>query len=376
MALMRRLRSACLPLHTKILGLLLLAASLLLPSLPAAAAGPGEALTGKVYVLLPRTTAVRFEKWDRPYLVEAFKRHSPRLEVMVLNAQDNAAEQERQFETALASGAKGIVLACVNPDAAGGMLVKAKAAGVPVVNHANQCNGGPVSYRVLASFEQVGEDQAKYVATHLPPSPRPLKVAKMFSDPTNALYKAFVAGFDKYFDPLIKNGSVQVVCHADAGSWNPAKVQQNMEQCLTKVNNAVDAVMVMNDDTGNGVVAALRAQGLEGKVKLFGGYDATIAGVQRVLAGWQVSDMYAPYQTMADRSVQMLISEITKTPPPAGFVQGTVDNKFMQVPAVPLENTLVTVDNIQKTVVDAGLWSKAELCDPKGIAATAPFCQQ
>jgi D-xylose transport system substrate-binding protein len=340
-----------------------------------AQAGPGANLTGKVYVLLPRTTAIRFEKWDHPYLVEALKKHSPKLEVIVLNAQDSAAEQERQFETALANRAKGIILACVNPDAAGGMLTKAKVAGVPVVNHANQCNGGPVAYRVLASFEQVGEDQAKYVASHLPPSPRPLKVAKMFSDPTNALYKAWVAGFDKYFKPLIDNGTVQIVCQADAGSWAPAKVQANMEQCLTKVNNAVDAVMVMNDDTGNGVIAALQAQGLQGKVKLFGGYDATVAGVQRVLAGWQVSDMYAPYRTMADRSVQMLISEIAKTPPPAGFVVGTVDNKFMQVPAVPLENTLVTPDNVQKTVVDAGLWSKAELCDPKGIASATAFCK-
>ena len=341
----------------------------------AAQPGPGASLTGKVYVLLPRTTAIRFEKWDHPYLVEGFKKHAPKLEVVVLNAQDSAAEQERQFETALANRARGIVLACVNPDAAGGMLTKAKAAGVPVVNHANQCNGGPVAYRVLASFEQVGEDQAKYVASHLPPSPRPLKVAKMFSDPTNALYKAWVAGFDKYFKPLIDNGSVQIVCQADAGSWAPAKVQANMEQCLTKVNNAVDAVMVMNDDTGNGVIAALQAQGLQGKVKLFGGYDATVAGVQRVLAGWQVSDMYAPYRTMADRSVQMLVSEISKTPPPAGFVNGTVDNKFMQVPAVPLDNTLVTPENVQKTVVDAGLWSKAELCDPKGIASATAFCK-
>ena len=343
---------------------------------PAQAQQPGgAALTGKVYILLPRTTALRFEKWDRPFLVEAFKKHAPNLEVTVLNAQDSAAEQERQFETALANRAKGIVLACVNPDAAGGMLAKAKAANVPVVNHANQCNGGPVSYRVLASFEQVGEDQAKYVSQNLPASPRPLKVAKMFSDPTNALYKAWVVGFDKYFDPLIKNGTVQIVCAADAGSWSPAKVQANMEQCLTKTNNAVDAVMVMNDDTGNGVIAAVQAQSLEGKVKLFGGYDATLAAVQRVLAGWQVSDMYAPYSTMADRSAQMLISEMAKTPPPAGFVVGTVDNKFMQVPAVPLDNTLVTADNIQKSVVDAGLWSKAELCDPKGIAAKSAFCR-
>lgn len=329
---------------------------------------------GSIYVLLPRSTAIRWERWDRPSLTAAFEKFAPKMKTIVLNAQDNAAEQERQLETALASGAKGIVLACVNPEAAGGMLAKAKAAGVPVVNHGNQCNGGPLSYRVLASYSQIGEDQSKYLTGSLPASPRPYKLALMFSDPTNGFYKAWVAGFEKYFNPLIAKGDVQIVCKADAGSWAPAKIQANMEQCLTKVADKVDAVFVMNDDTGNGVIAALEGQGLEGKVKLFGGYDGTLTGVQRVAMGWQVSDMYASYKLQAEVSAQLLVSEITKLPLPAGLVNGTVNNGFMEVPIAPVFNTLVTRQNIKETVVDAGLWSKAEICDPKGIAAKSDFC--
>lgn len=354
--------------------------SSMLAALPLAdAAAQGAAITeeaGEVYVLLPRNTAVRWERWDHPYLVEGLKKYAPNYKVTVLNALDNAAEQERQLETALASGAKGIILACVNPQAAGGMLAKAKAAGVPVVNHGNQCNGGPLDYRVLASYDQIGEDQSKYLAEHLPAEPRPYKLALMFSDPTSGLYKAWVEGFNKHMKPLTEKGDVSIVCSADAGSWAPAKTQVNMEQCLTKVADQVDAAMVMNDDTGNGVIAALEAESLEGKVKLFGGYDGTLLGIQRVAAGWQVSDMYSPYREMGEVSAELLISTIAKKPIRDGLVDGTVNNGFMDVPSVPLLNVLVTPDNLQQSVLDAGLWSKDEVCDVKGIAADSDFCKK
>src|SRR5262249_51522404 len=158
-------------------------------------------------------------------------------------------------------------------------------------------------------FEDIGDAQGKYLAEHLP-AHRPVRLAYMLGDPKFTFYSEQMKGFDKSLKPLIDAKTVEVVCRADALLYLAANAQKNMEQCLTKTDNGVDGVVVMNDDTGGGVIAALTAQGLEGKVPVFGGYDATLEGIQRVLIGWQAADMAPPYKAMAKAAVHLIVSKV------------------------------------------------------------------
>ena len=60
-----------------------------------------------------------------------------------------------------------------------------------------------------------------------------------------------------------------------------------MEQYLTAENNAIDAAVVLNDGMAGGVVAALKGQGLDGKVPVTG-QDADKAALNRVALGTQL----------------------------------------------------------------------------------------
>ena len=60
------------------------------------------------------------------------------------------------------------------------------------------------------------------------------------------------------------SGKIKNVCETFTDGWKPDNAQKEMEQCLTKQHNKVDAVVSENDGMASGVVAALKAQGTGG----------------------------------------------------------------------------------------------------------------
>ena len=64
-----------------------------------------------------------------------------------------------------------------------------------------------------------------------------------------------------------------------------------MEQILTSANNDVDAVLAENDGMAGGVVAALEAQGLAGKVPV-SGQDGDQPALNRIALGTQTVDVW------------------------------------------------------------------------------------
>ena len=335
----------------------------------AASKGP----SGKVYFLSPGQAVVRFTRFDEPFMKKSFAKRAPNIKFEALDSGGDSSRQLAQAETAISNGAKAIILTAPDPKQAAGLLAKAAVAGIPVITYAPQADGGPVYAHVTVPFLQIGEQQGQYFAEHLPKVSGPVRLAEMYGDPSFPFYQEQKQGFDKYIDPLVKQGKVRVVCKADALGFAPAKAQTAMEQCLTKTHNGVDAALVMNDDTGGGVMAAVQAAKVKPFV-LYGGYDATIEAVRRVVAGQQAATMTGVYSKQADAAVQLAIAAMNKQPPPKSLINGTIDNSYKKpVPTDLVDNILITPDNIQQTVVDAGLYTKSAIC--QGIALKSDFCK-
>ena len=86
-------------------------------------------------------------------------------------------------------------------------------------------------------------------------------------------------------------GDIKIVGETYTDNWDPAKAQTEMEQFLTATNNDVQAVLSENDGMAGGVVAALEAQGLAGKVPV-SGQDGDQAALNRVALGTQTVDVW------------------------------------------------------------------------------------
>lgn len=330
-------------------------------------------VTGDIYFLIPgTTTSPRFERWDYKNIEEAAAEYAPNVTVKLFSGNDSTSEQASQMDAALASKPLAIILTAPDPAQAGGTLAKAKEDNVPVITYAAGGNGGPATYHVTVPFDDIGLEQGKFLTDHLPEA-RPVKLGLILGDPSFPFYVEQMKGFNQAVGSLIDNGTIKIVCKSDAMQFSPANAQRNTEQCLTQTNNAVDAVFVMHDGTAKGAAAALVQQNLQGKTRIYGGYDADLDGIQRVVLGWQEADMSPPYKAMAEKAVVLALSAATGKKPPAGIINGTFDNGFMKVPASYSTNIFITRDNLQQAVVDGGLWKKQDIC--QGAAADSDFCK-
>ena len=93
-------------------------------------------------------------------------------------------------------------------------------------------------------------------------------------------------GMHKVLDPLFKSKARIKVAEQWTPGWDPPTAQREAEQILTKSNNNVHGVVSANDGMSGGIIAALKAQNLQGKVPTTG-QDASLEGIQNVILGYQ-----------------------------------------------------------------------------------------
>ncbi len=355
------------------MGLILVAAGCGSGGVASGSSGGGSGK--KVYMLLPNTTTIRFVTQDGPDFKAAMQQVMPGAQVIIQNAAGDPQKQISQVETAIANGANVIVLTAADPYIAGGALQQAAKAKVPVLLYDHDAHGGPAAAQVVFNSLQVGQDQgrdaAKLLGGGTPAHPK--VIARIFGNQGDFGTTEYKIGQDQYLEPLLKAGKVKVACETYTTEWDPSKAQSEMEQCLTNTNNHLDGVVVMNDGTAGGVIAALTAQNLEGKVPVVGGQDADLQSIQYMLLGYQYDTVFKPFKLEASAAAQ-LAAEILKTGKvPAGEIDGHVPNGFMK-PGVPAKFLPVQVLHAStvSTVVKAGMWTWKQIC--AGAAAKTPTC--
>ncbi len=116
--------------------------------------------------LMPDTkTSVRWEQFDKPYLIKAFK--AAGIPARVVNAQGDAQKMKSQADQCIADGAKVLIIAPIDSGSAASIEHAALAKGVKSIDYDRQVEGG--SAVLYASFDghQVGVLQGKVVANAL-----------------------------------------------------------------------------------------------------------------------------------------------------------------------------------------------------------------
>lgn len=180
-------------------------------------------------------------------------------------------------------------------------------------------------------------------------------------------------GITEVLKESIDSGKIKNVCETFTDGWKPDAAQKNMEQCLTSVDNKVDAVVSENDGMAGGVVAALEAQGLSGTVPV-SGQDGDLAAINRVALGTQTVSIWKDSRALGKAAAEAAnqIAEggaLGDIPGVGKFSDGP--NK-VEVNAVLLTPTPITKDTLN-LVIDAGWISKEKAC--AGVSAgSVPAC--
>jgi D-xylose transport system substrate-binding protein len=301
---------------------------------------------------------------------QAMKKLAPNVTVTNYNANNSQATQQTNVESCITQGVGAIAFHPVDSGSTGGMLVEAAKAKIPVVAYEQPASGGALAYYVTPDFHQVGDVEGQIAASYLNAG-APKRIMRLYGDPGDGNIPSWKAGQEVALNPLIASGQVKVVCESYTPGWVPATAQQEVEQCLTKTGNGIDAVVAVQDFLANAAVAALKTQNLQGKVPVFGGVIAA-PGVQNMLLGYQPADVMANWHQEMTLVAEATILALTKTPAPANFAPSTYTNTgFPPIPLVPLAAVKIDKTQIQQ-VVDAGLMTWSDICT--GPAAQTPEC--
>jgi D-xylose transport system substrate-binding protein len=139
-----------------------------------------------------------------------------------------------------------------------------------------------------------------------------------------------------------------------------------MEQVLSAEGNKVDAVLAQNDGMAGGVIAALDAQGLAGKVPV-SGQDAEQAALNRVALGTQSLTVWKDARELGKAAGEGALALCANAD--AAAVSGAAPFTTpggIDISSIFLTPLPVTQDNLS-AVIDAGWTDQATLC--QGVTA-------
>lgn len=323
----------------------------------------------KIGVLLPETaTSARWDSKDRPLLIQDIKAAVPGATVDYSNAQGNADTQQNQADADLTKGDCILVVAPSDSSKAAAIVTKAKQSNVPVIAYDRLIQSSDLNYYVSFDGVQVGQLQGQYIVDHykdyVTSTNKNVVLINGSQTDNNALL--FNKGVEQTLAPLFANGSLKKVYDQFTPNWDNATAQTEMEAALTANNNNIQIAYVANDGMANNVIAALKAQHLNGKV-LVTGQDATVAGFQNILRGDQTMTIYKPITKEAQATAD-LIKALYNGTDPGSLINGhTQTSTGASIPSVLEQSVAVDKSNIASTVLADGFVTKTDIC--QGIPA-------
>ncbi len=337
------------------------------PSAGASAAASGASAAGcKVGVSWNNYTEERWAKWDEPAIKAALA--AAGAEYISNDAKSSAATQATNIDQLISQGAKVLIVLAQDGTAIKPAVKSATDQGIPVIGY-DRLIEDPKALYITFDNTGVGKMQAEAVMKAVPKGNYVIIKGNKADANADFLRSGMTeAGIPA--DAASATGDIKIVGETYTNDWKPALAQTEMEQFLTANQNKVDAVLSENDGMAGGVIAALKAQGLNGKVAV-SGQDGDKAALNNVALGNQTVDVWKDARELGKAAGEAAVQLCngTTVDKVAGTAPFTTPGKN-NVSSIIIAPHPMTKDTLQ-TVIDAGWITKADLC--KDVpAATAP----
>ncbi|MBN9605282.1 MAG: substrate-binding domain-containing protein [Actinomycetales bacterium] len=329
--------------------------------------GGGDAAARACVILPDAASSPRWESLDRPALEKAFT--DAGFEADIQNAQGDTNKYATIADQELTKGCGVMVLVDYN-GAALAVTQKAQDQGIPVIAYDRPITDGASDPTMIADYyvsfdnEQVGALEGQMIVdglNALGKDPKTAVVVYMGGDPSDGNAKLFHDGAAKVM------GDAGITPAAEpVGVWDGDKSATNFEQALTSLGGKVDAVWVANDTNAAGVITILQKNGLAGQVPV-SGQDASVAGLQNVLLGYQTGTVYKQVSLEAKAASDLAIQLLNGETPSAG--KDLYGKPFIAVTPVSVgpDKVQMVIDNGDAKASDICTGDVAAACEKYGI---------
>jgi len=335
-------------------------------STPAASAGSSASAGGcKVGVSWNNFKEERWAKWDEPSIKQVVEAAGGTYEGN--DAGSSAEKQATNVEQLITNGAKVLIILAQDGTAIQPTVQAAIDRGIPVIAYDRLIENEKAFY-ITFDNPLVGQLMAEEMVKVVPKGN--YVIIKGNSADANSDFLR--SGIEKVIGDKVKSGDIKIVGESYTDNWDAAKAQATMEQYLTAENNKIDAALVLNDGMAGGVVAALKGQGLDGKVPVTG-QDADKAALNRVALGTQLVSVGKDARLLGAGAgkvaVELCAGKALKDV--TGAVDFTTPAKKINMSSVFLKPEPITKANLQ-TAIDNGWVTKEDLCKDVPAGSVPP----
>jgi D-xylose transport system substrate-binding protein len=332
---------------------------------------------GSIAVILPDTvSSARWVDYDAPAFKKAFLAAGLKTNQFIIqNGHGSPQEQLTDAQGDIAKGAKVLILTSL--DSSSGAIIEAYAEsrGVKVIDYDRLTLGGDRSYYVsfnnVAVGTLIGQGLLSCIKSWNVASP---VVFVMKGAPTDNNATLFAQGYDAVLNAGGYNttsGSSNTV-NESVGTWTPSVALTDFQGAYS-ANSKINAVLTPNDENAAPIISYLQSQGLKPNTIPFTGQDATPAGIDNIISGYQCGTVFKPSFIEAQATAALAIYLRAKEKVPAGIVNGTTTDgsatiaSLKNVPSVLLTPLWVTAATVESQVIASKQVTTAQLC-----TSTAP----
>jgi D-xylose transport system substrate-binding protein len=320
---------------------------------------------GSVAVILPDTTSsTRYVEFDAPYLKKSMQLAGlSSSQIIVQNALGSDATQFSDAQSDITKGASVLIVDGLDSGVGARIESYAKSHGVPVIDYDRLTLGGSRKYYVSFDNVQVGtllgNGLVSCIAAWKVSKPQ---VVVMKGAPTDNNATLFAQGYEAVLKPHFSDGSYKDVANP-AGTWDPPTALTEFQAAFTAHPN-INAALIPNDENGAPIIHYLQGKGIKAQTFPITGQDATLTGLQNVIAGYQCGTVYKPIYLEAQASVALAMYLRAGVTPPAGLVSRTSKdvNTGANVPSILLKPEWVTPQNMNSTVIKDNFVPASQLC--------------
>ena len=263
---------------------------------------------GNVAVILPDTvSSTRWAEFDAPYLKQAFTAAGLKTsQFTIQNALGSDSTQLADAQTAITKGASVLVVSPIDSGVGAHIEKLAQAHGVVVIDYDRLTLGGTRKYYVSFNNVQVGkligQGLVSCVAAWKVKSPQVIVMRGASTDNNATL---FAQGYDAVLAPEFANSGWMKVSQP-AGTWDQPTALSEFQQQFTAHPN-INAALIPNDNDGAPIIHYLQSKGVKANTFPTTGQDATLTGLQNILAGFQCGTAYKPIYLEAQAAAALAI---------------------------------------------------------------------
>lgn len=292
------------------------------------------------------------ERWRRDLDVFLATAKSLNASVIVQNAGNDVQEQIRQIQYLIDKNVDVLIILPKKADSLTEVIKSAKAKNIPVISYDRLILNSDIDLFLTIDSVKVGEGMASEILKKIP-------YGNLYClyGPTDDFNMAMIKeGVEK----TLRGSQLRVGNIFYTADWNYDLAYNEMKRMISE-NQIPNAIICGNDAIANSVIQSIAESGMDSKI-VIGGQDADIVNCQHIVKGRQTVTMYKPITELSKQTVYSAV-RLAKGIPVSEMkqVNSALNNGFGDIPAIMLEPTAVTKDNIDEVIINSGFHTKEEV---------------